>query len=156
MDTKIHFSSRDVEWKTPIELFEALNQIFAFTLDACASSTNALCPKYYSQEDSCLDKDWRTDRVWMNPPYGRNIKLFVEKAYKESLQGALVVSLLPARVDTRWFHDFVSKGEYYFIKGRIKFSGNQNNAPFPSLVSIFYPHGGLVCGYLLRAASEGE
>jgi hypothetical protein len=75
----------------------------------------------------------------MNPPYGRKIGLWVQKAYEESRGGSTIVCLLPARTDTRWWHDFCMKGEIRFIKGRLKFNDGKNPAPFPSAVVIFRP-----------------
>lgn len=73
----------------------------------------------------------------MNPPYGREICKWMQKAYESSLSGATVVCLVPARTDTKWFHDFAMMGEIRFIKGRLKFGGSKNSAPFPSAVVIF-------------------
>lgn len=76
--------------------------------------------------------------VWCKPPYGREIGKWVEKAYKESLEGATVVMLLPARTDTKWFHDFIyGKAEIRFVRGRLKFGDSKNSAPFPSMVVVF-------------------
>ena len=84
-----------------------------------------------------LLEDW-VGRCWMNPPYGRGIGKWVQKAYEESLKGTLVVCLLPSRTDTKWWHDYVMKAkEICFIKGRLKFGGAKNSAPFPSCVVIF-------------------
>ena len=78
-------------------------------------------------------------RVFCNPPYGRVIGEWVKKAYQESKQpNTLVVMLLPARTDTRWFHDYIyGKAEIRFVKGRLKFGGCDNPAPFPSMIVIF-------------------
>lgn len=76
----------------------------------------------------------------MNPPYGRGIAAWVEKAYRSSLEGSRVVCLLPARTDTRWFHDYIlDKAGIIFVKGRLKFSGSKVSAPFPNMVVIFEP-----------------
>ena len=76
-------------------------------------------------------------RVFCNPPYS-NISEWVEKAYRESQQDhTLVVLLIPARTDTRYFHDYIyQRSEIRFIKGRLKFSG-KGSAPFPSMIVIF-------------------
>lgn len=77
----------------------------------------------------------------MNPPYGREIAAWVEKAYRSAKEnGATVVCLLPARVDTRWWHDYCAKGEVFFVKGRLKFGGSANSAPFPNAVVVFRPN----------------
>ena len=74
----------------------------------------------------------------MNPPYGREIGRFIKKAYEETLNGCKsVVCLLPSRTDTKWFHEYCMKGKIEFIKGRLKFGGSKNNAPFPSMIVIF-------------------
>lgn len=76
--------------------------------------------------------------MWLNPPYGRDIGKWVEKAYKESLkENTVVVCLLPARTDTAWFHDYCMYGRVIFVRGRLKFGGAKNSAPFPSMVVIF-------------------
>ena len=77
-------------------------------------------------------------RTFCNPPYGREIGKWVEKAYQEAQKpNTLVVMLLPARVDTKWFHDYCLKGKVEFIRGRLKFGGCDNSAPFPSMVVVF-------------------
>jgi len=139
------FSSESTEWETPDDLFEALNEEFHFTLDVCASSKNAKGPRYFAEKDdgqcSAVDglvQDWSNDVCFMNPPYGKTIGLWVEKAYRESLKGAVVVCLLPSRTDTRWIHDYVfGKAEVRFIRGRLKFGGATNSAPFPSMICVF-------------------
>ena len=73
----------------------------------------------------------------MNPPYGREIGAWMKKAYESSLQGAMVVCLVPARTDTKWWHDYAIKGEIEFIRGRLKFGKSKNSAPFPSAVVVF-------------------
>jgi hypothetical protein len=75
----------------------------------------------------------------MNPPYGREIKKWVKKAYESSLLGATVVCLVPSRTDTSWWHEYCVKGEIEFIRGRLKFGGSKSPAPFPSAVVIFKP-----------------
>jgi len=76
--------------------------------------------------------------VFCNPPYGRELGKWVEKAYNESRKGACVVMLIPARTDTRWFHDFIlGRAEIRFLRGRLKFGGSKNSAPFPSMVVVF-------------------
>ncbi len=132
----VHFSSKTDLWSTPQAFFDKLNEEFGFTLDPCATIDNAKCEKYYTLEDDGLSKDWSNEIVFMNPPYGREISAWVQKA-SEAL--ATVVCLVPARTDTRWWHDFVIGGgaEVRFIKGRLKFGTATNSAPFPSAVVIF-------------------
>ncbi|WP_254778353.1 phage N-6-adenine-methyltransferase [Aneurinibacillus thermoaerophilus] len=132
------FSSASDEWPTPQSFFDELNREFNFTLDPCATHENAKCPEYFTKENDGLAQDWSGHVVFMNPPYGREIGQWVRKAYEESVKGATVVCLLPARVDTRWFHDYIyHRAEIRFIKGRLKFGDSKNSAPFPSMVVIF-------------------
>jgi|TARA_R100001015_G_C4549185_1_gene111443 phage N-6-adenine-methyltransferase len=132
----VHFSSQSNEWTTPNDFYKELNKEFNFTLDPCCTKTNAKCKKFFTKKDDGLSKDWFNETVFMNPPYGREIKNWIKKAYEESLKGALVVCLIPARTDTTYWHNYCMKGEIRFIKGRLKFS-NKNSAPFPSAVVIF-------------------
>jgi phage N-6-adenine-methyltransferase len=132
------FTSGTDEWETPREFFEAVDKIFHFDLDVCATQANAKCGRYFTKEENGLAMDWK-GICWMNPPYGREISLWVQKAYESSLHnGTVIVCLLPARTDTRWWHDYVmgyAQGAM-FIKGRLRFSG-KGSAPFPSALVIF-------------------
>lgn len=131
-------SSRSNEWETPQDFFDKLNREFHFTLDSAATSENAKCQKFYTAEDDGITQDWSGERVFCNPPYGRKISRWVEKAYSESQKGALVVMLIPARTDTQYWHSYIfGKAEIRFIRGRLKFSGCKDSAPFPSAVVIF-------------------
>lgn len=134
----VHFSSKTDLWSTPQEFFDKYNAIYKFDTDVCASKENAKCVKFYTKEDDGLSKEW-SGMCWMNPPYGRTIKQWMEKAYKSSLNGATVVCLVPSRTDTAWWHDYAVKGQIEFIRGRLKFGGNKNSAPFPSAVVVFKP-----------------
>ena len=137
---KVLFSSKNTEWETPQELFDKLDTYFKFELDVCATKENAKCSKFFTIEDNALAKDWNSTTCWMNPPYGRGLYTWVKKAYTESLKHkSTVVCLLPARVDTRWWHDFCNYAEYKFLKGRLKFSNSSNAAPFPSVLVVFRP-----------------
>lgn len=134
MNTEAMFSSKTDLWSTPQDFFDNLKSEFHFTLDVCATKENAKCERYYTQETDGLSQEWY-GVCWMNPPYGRVIGKWVEKAYKSN---AIVVGLLPARTDTKWFHDYIyGKAEIRFIKGRLKFGGNKNSAPFPSMLVIW-------------------
>ena len=130
------FSSKTCEWETPAYLFEKLNHKYHFNLDVCATNDNAKCLQYYTKEQDGLRQEWR-GVCWMNPPYGREIGKWVEKAYKSSLKGATVVCLLPARTDTSWWHDYCMKGQIEFIRGRVKFGNSKHGAPFQSAIVIF-------------------
>ena len=130
------FSSVRNNWETPQKIFDELDEEFGFDLDVCADEGNAKCERYYTEEEDGLGKKWE-GVCWMNPPYGRVIGLWMRKAYESALGGATVVCLVPSRTDTRWWHDYCMKGEVRFIKGRLKFGGAVNSAPFPSAVVIF-------------------
>jgi phage N-6-adenine-methyltransferase len=137
----VHFSSRTYLWETPQWFFDVLNREFNFDLDVCAIPANAKCARFYTPEVDGLRQAWR-GVCWMNPPYGREIGLWMRKAYESSLEGATVVCLVPARTDTAWWHEFAVKAsEIRFLRGRLKFGGSQNSAPFPSAVVIFGPSG---------------
>ena len=111
------------EWETPPELFAPLNAEFRFTLDACATARTAKCERFYSESDDGLLHSWSGERVWMNPPYGREVYAWTAKARRESALGALVVGLLPASCDLEWWHRDVvaAKAEVRFIRGRVRF-----------------------------------
>lgn len=134
----VHFSSESNEWATPQALFDELNQEFGFTLDAAASDKNYKVSTYFTEKDDALTKDW-LGTVWLNPPYGRQIKDFIAKAYSESNKhGSTIVCLIPSRTDTAYWHDYVMKAkEIRYIRGRLKFNNHQNSAPFPSAIVIF-------------------
>lgn len=150
MNTDLMFSSVSNEWQTPIELFKLLDKEFNFTLDPCSTNENHLCPKYYTKETDGLNKCWASERVFMNPPYSREIIKWMKKAYESSRQpNTSVVCLVPSRTDTRWFHDYAVKGDIRFLRGRLKFvnrtlpswreDGNFKitGAPFPSCIVVF-------------------
>ena len=140
MNTELMFSSKTDLWETPQDLFDKLNNEFHFTLDVCATPENAKCEEFYTKEQDGLKQPWK-GTVWCNPPYGRQIGEWVRKAFLASVSGSTVVMLLPARTDTRWFHEYIyGKAEIRFIRGRLKFGGSKNSAPFPSMVVVFMPH----------------
>ena len=133
------FSSKSPEWETPQDFFNKLDERWNFTLDPCCTKETAKCATFFTEKDNGLEMDWKGHRVFMNPPYGRSIRTWVEKAYKEGLkQNTVVVCLLPARTDTRWFHDYCMKAQAIkLIKGRLKFGGATAGAPFPSMIVVF-------------------
>ena len=139
MNTDVMFSSQSDMWETPQEFFDKLNQEFHFNLDACALPENAKCTKYYTPKQDGLSQPW-SGVVWCNPPYGREIGSWVRKGFFAAVNGATVVMLLPARTDTKWFHEYIyGKAEIRFVKGRLKFGESKNSAPFPSMVAVFRP-----------------
>ena len=136
--SSVHFSSATDLWSTPDDFYKACDKRFGpFTLDVCATADNAKCARYFTQADDGLAQSWYPARFWMNPPYGRTIGLWMAKAYRESLRGAFGVCLVPARTDTAWWHDYAMKGSVEFIRGRLKFGGHKNSAPFPSALVVF-------------------
>lgn len=158
------FSSKSGLWATPQDFFDKLNEKWDFDWDVCATADNAKCDNYFSPEDNALEQPWE-GTCFMNPPYGREIGDWIEKAHTEVLNGVITVVLLPARTDTKWFHDFIYNiYDIEFIKGRLKFGteeywqwvwrqkfidgklnklygkyGQKNSAPFPSMIVIFKP-----------------
>ena len=135
--------SQTDNWATPLDLWQRLNELHRFDVDAAASQSNHLCDKWYgldhpdeSRRDG-LDAQWDGDSIWINPPYGRVIKDWTRAALDHHRMGANVVMLLPARTDTRWFHDDCKQGDIEFIKGRLKFGGSKVSAPFPSMLVRF-------------------
>ena len=121
------FSSLRTDWKTPKALYQALDAEFCFDYDPCPT-----VPKING-----LVGDWGNIN-FVNPPYGREIKKWIQKGYLEFLKGKTVVFLLPSRTDTAWWHDFVMKAtEIRFIRGRLKFDDQKNPAPFPSAIAVF-------------------
>lgn len=132
----VHFSSNTDLWSTPQEFFNTLNEEFHFTLDVAANHDNHKTDNYFTQEENGLEQSWDNEIVWCNPPYGRQIKNWVKKASEQL--GGVCVMLIPSRTDTAWFHDYIyNKAEIRFIRGRLKFGGHKNSAPFPSIVVIF-------------------
>lgn len=134
----VHFSSATDLWATPQDFFDQMNAKFGFTLDVCALPENAKCPRYFTPEDDGLKQPW-SGVCWMNPPYGRTIGQWMRKAWESAQAGATVVCLIPARTDTAWWHDYAAKGHVTFIRGRLKFGGHENSAPFPSALVAFFP-----------------
>ena len=140
------FTSNDSTWTTPQDFFDKLNDEFHFTLDAAALKSSAKVDNYFGPDHELL---WRRDAltcVWdgasgggwifLNPPYGREIKNFMRKAHEEVQAGAKVVALVPARTDTAWWHNYCIQYEVRFIRGRLKFGNSTNSAPFPSALVI--------------------
>lgn len=135
MVSKTLFSSDKEDWGTPLWLFNYLNSVFDFTLDPCSDGKNNLCKKFYTKENCVLKANWGDERAFVNPPYGKNMGVWIKKA---SFYDSIV--LVPARTDTKWFHlhclDIV-KCYPFFIRGRLKFQGATNSAPFPSMLLFF-------------------
>ena len=133
-------TSKTNEWYTPKDFYDNLNQEFNFTLDPCCTKESAKCENFYTIEDNGLSKVWGGETVFMNPPYGREQVKFVEKAYTESVENnSIVVMLIPARPETKVWQNLIFKeaSQICFIKGRLKFGGSKDSAPFPSALVVF-------------------
>jgi phage N-6-adenine-methyltransferase len=132
--TEAMFSSKTDLWETPQDFFDKLNEEFNFQTDVCALPENAKCKHFYTPEQDGLSQEW-SGSCWCNPPYGRQIGKWVRKASESK---ATTVMLIPARTDTAWFHDYIyGKAEVRFVRGRLRFSGAKENAPFPCMVVVF-------------------
>jgi len=136
---KALFSSNRMDWETPDELFESVNREFGFTLDAASSHENAKCRRHYTEKEDGLSQNWGGETVWVNPPYGKELPKWIQKCAQEGRkQNTTVVMLIPARTDTKAFHEHIyGKAEIRFIKGRLKFKGAKTGAPFPSMLVVF-------------------
>lgn len=137
------FSSEKQDWCTPQQFFDELDAEFHFVLDAAATHQNSKCKRCFTPEDDGLIQNWDMGgAVYCNPPYGKEIGLWVKKAYEEAQKGTTIVMLIPARTDTRYFHEYIyHKAEIRFVKGRLKFTDEngtpKGTAPFPSMVVIY-------------------
>ena len=124
----MHFSSASDRWATPPDVYAALHNEFNFNFDPCPldGTENGLAPLFVT---------WAGKRVFCNPPYGPGISEWL----KRGLEASVAVFLVPARTDTRWFHEIVlpMATEIRFIRGRLRFGDAANSAPFPSMVVVF-------------------
>lgn len=149
MNTAVMFSSETDQWDTPQELSDDLATVFDWDLDVCASRPN-VCPNYLTEADNGLNKPW-WGLCWMNPPYGREIGQWVKTArlqgygmevngelYQATKTATAVVCLVPARTDTKWWQENARYASLIvLLKGRLKFGGAKNSAPFPSAFMVF-------------------
>lgn len=131
------------EWETPPEVFQPLDAEFSFTLDPCATPQNAKCVRFFTETINGLAQSWGVERVFMNPPYGREIYAWTRKAREAARGGALVVGLVPASTDLAWWHDdVVGHAEIRYLRGRPRFlTGGPYRASgfFPSVVVVWRP-----------------
>lgn len=139
MTPKQILTSANQDWQTPPDLFNWVHAQCQFTLDAAASFQNALCPKFYTEEDNGLLQNWDNETVWCNPPYGTNQPAWAEKA---AATNHFVALLIPARTDTKMWHEqiFPKASCVIFLKGRLKFSrpGTEGqSSTFPSALVIY-------------------
>ena len=140
-------------WVTPTSVFRPLHLEFGFTLDAAATKQSRVVPNYLGPGSwlarDAFTADWREfaqgGAAWLNPPYGRGIDRWMKLA-KYWGQYMAVVTLVMARTDTRWWHDYVFDGadEVRFRKGRIRFErpdgAKAGAAPAPSALVVYRPH----------------
>lgn len=132
-----------IEWETPQDFFETLDQEFHFTLDVCATSENTKCQKFFTKKEDGLRQNWSGEMIWLNPPYDRSIAKWIAKAHRTAQQGGLVVALISGKsTDTIMWHDFVMKSdEIRFVKDRLHFglNGIYRRANLSSIIVIFRP-----------------
>ena len=139
----VHFSKKSDEWASPQRLVEILRKVFKISLDVCSTDFNKICERHFTKLLDGLKQSWAREVAFMNPPYSE-IGVWMRKAYESALnEGATVVCLVPARTDTKWWHEFVMQGnnQIVFLKGRLKFGNSKNSAPFPSVLIVMRPPG---------------
>lgn len=144
-------SSDRMDWATPVALYNQLDELYHFTLDAAADASNAKCERYFTEKDSGLLQPWTGERVFLNPPYGDALPAWVEKAARSViLHGCdLAVCLVTAKPDTQWWRNWVMLADAIdFVVGRIQFEGADSAAPFPSALVIYGQPAPLLDGML--------
>lgn len=110
---KALFSSEKVEWETPQDFFDKLNQEFNFTLDPCSTDENAKCAKHYTAEQNGLLQDWTGETVYCNPPYGKEMPEWIHKCYNHFIRGGqLSCSFLQEPTQKRFMNIFMEKRRY--------------------------------------------
>ena len=143
---KRFFSSSDQTWATPPELFKRFDEVFSFTLDPCAHPTTAKCKKFFTKDDDGLKQEWhKIGNTFVNPPFSRELALWIAKSYEESQKGIIVAMLIPARPDTKAWHKYcLPHAKILFVSGRIAFLDQRegvekhtNPAFFPSALVVF-------------------
>lgn len=144
MINKALFTSNKEDWETPQYFYDKLNAKYHFQWDLAASDGNAKCDHYFNCEDNSLEQDWEglSGNMFLNPPYGRELKLWVKKASETKLKrDQFLVMLIPSRTDTSYWHDYIfNHAEIEFLRGRLKFEVDGvsgDSAPFPSAVVIY-------------------
>jgi len=137
-------SSESMEWETPQALFDHFDRRFKFDLDAAAAAHNYKVKNHFSKERCAFKHRWADhgSAVWLNPPYGRRVGLWIAEAQRQAIEGKIkVVVLIMARTDTAYFHDLCMKAnEIHFIRGRVKFErddGHTGPAPCGSMAVLF-------------------
>ena len=133
------FSSNDQAWETPQDLFNQLNDAFMASIDVCATDKTAKCVNYYTPAIDGLKQNW-VGTCWMNPPYGREQIKWITKARNSYIENnSTIICLIPARPDTKVWQEIIFPNAIAvcFIKGRLKFGGCKDAAPFPSAIVVF-------------------
>lgn len=149
---KGRFVSNNQSWETPIELFKQIDAMFNFTRDVCATEQNKKVQCFWSEQDSCLEKEKWDGVNWMNPPF-KNMKDFIKKAYEQK-DNAITVCLIPARTNTKWWHDYCMKGEIYFIEGRPKFGDAEHGLPQPLALVVFGKQQGIMHSFHYKTQKD--
>lgn len=136
------FTSDTPEWYTPKRIVEAVVSVLgAIDLDPCADAGHGIpAADHFTQSDDGLSQPWK-GRIYMNPPYGREIVAWIEKLAEEFRYGNVTeaIALVPARVDTTWWRKLPHR-EWLAVTGRLSFSDHENPAPFPSAVCYLGPN----------------
>jgi phage N-6-adenine-methyltransferase len=135
----IHFRAGPCEWSTPPAFFDRLDARYHFDLDVCATAANAKCPRFFDRGQDGLKQPWPCRAAWCNPPYGKDVGRWLEKAWGEAQAGraGVVVCLVFARTDTQWWHTWAPRAEVEFVRGRLRFGEARSGAPHPSALLIF-------------------
>jgi site-specific DNA-methyltransferase (adenine-specific) len=129
-------------WGTPPDVFKRLDDVYHFTLDVCADANNHKCERYFDVEHNGLQQSWAGEVCFMNPPYSQ-VAVWLDKAYKESLNGAVVVCLVKSDTSTKWFRDYFPKTTSFEFLKRIQFippigyTGKVGSPNMGSVVLVF-------------------
>jgi phage N-6-adenine-methyltransferase len=139
---KNRFNVKTIEWATPLDFFKPLNDEFNFTLDVCANKDNKKVDRCFTLIENGLIQCWKDNICWMNPPYGRDMIKWLEKAkYEADYFGVTTVCLIPARTNTSWWHNICLKAaEIRFVLGRPKFGDATHGLPLPLAIIVFAPN----------------
>lgn len=143
MTSSVHYSSKSAEHYTPPEIIRLVLDFWQtdkVELDPCSNSKtepNFPARRVFTKEDNGLQQSWEAETLFMNPPYGREIELWIRKLVEDHELGYVkeAIALVPGRIDTKWFY-LLTGYTACLVRGRLKFVGNTDPAPFPSV--IFY------------------
>lgn len=153
------FSSQDQKWATPKWLFDRFDEVFKFKLDPCCSDKTAKCTIHFTEKEDGLKQDWHSiGNTFVNPPFSRELPMWIKKSFDEAMKGIIVAMLIPARPDTQAWHTYCLRhGKILFIKGRITFE-DQRDKPMEKLNPAFFPSAlvvfGNVYGYNLHKVED--